>query len=913
MRTNKIQRWLSILLTLTMLVGILPSAAFAAPEQEVTVQVNFDYRSVGSSEMLEACGIETPQNAQATVPAGSTVYDALEAASADGSFDAVYGNGFDGKPNGFVKAINGVGDVKELCDQMGAAYSDLLAYAGWLYTVNGKDGQGIQNDRLTEDTTITFRYSTYNYWNETSGSVYADWNFVDAYDGLKADLAAVEKLDKADYSEQQWAAVEQAAAAGTETLTAVDQDDLLASGMTLNYVAAKGSALWGPGSATDQLTKAREDLRRAVGKVVAPERITVPSDLELNVGVDYQLDYQVLPEGASQKVTFDVLLGGDAFTVSESGLIHPTKEANLCMVQVKSAEDPTIMANLKFKIKELPAPTQDERVEPLLNNIANRYADSSFEWGVMDMGAYQQTNPNGVKLTDKARQIYINEAIQSLTGNYVDEAVIFKAILALSSQGIDPRELHSMSSKTPVDAVELLHQADKSTSLWKAPYNLMVYKLGDYGTEEEVNTLLNAVLSSQSENGSWNEFGTIDTTANAVAALAMYQDDERAAAALEKGINYLSSIQMENGSFGAEKGSMWAVSNANSTALVIVGLCAAGVNPDTDPRFVKNGNSAVDGLLTFALADNSGFGYTDNERINEMSTEQAFRALIAYDQMFRTNQAYNVYDFSAVELAPASMALIDNGDGSYEIALKQPALVELPAGKPGQVVVVENEFGDKKLIKKSYVENDQIRALIDGEIVEDQSNLTIRVEDRSKAFADVKGDEWFAQAVTFTAARELFKGVNGTDFAPELPLDRAMAVTVLRSLEDGQADQQAGFVDVQEGDWFAASVNWAKANGITDGVDAEHFAPEAQLTRQELALMLYRYAELCGMDMTGRADLSGYTDCAEVDDWAAEAMEWAVHNGLMAGVGNNELAPTVVVTRAQAAQMMMKLVKALTA
>ncbi|MGN0133548.1 MAG: S-layer homology domain-containing protein, partial [Anaerotignum sp.] len=142
--------------------------------------------------------------------------------------------------------------------------------------------------------------------------------------------------------------------------------------------------------------------------------------------------------------------------------------------------------------------------------------------------------------------------------------------------------------------------------------------------------------------GSWDEWGSVQSTSNVIAGLSFYQGtDEKIEEAIENAVAYLHKVQNSDGRFDDGYGP-----DANVAAMAVIGLCAAGVNPDTDDRFVKDGVSALDGLLSFALTDNSGFGYNDNSAINAYATEQAFRALIAAKQVMKTGKAFNIYDFS---------------------------------------------------------------------------------------------------------------------------------------------------------------------------------------------------------------------------------------------------------------------------
>ena len=302
-------------------------------------------------------------------------------------------------------------------------------------------------------------------------------------------------------------------------------------------------------------------------------------------------------------------------------------------------------------------PTDNEKedydvvISEILENIAATYTNNTDEWTVMDMGAYENYAPQTEnKLKDEARQTFINSAIKTIkdpTGSF--DTAIDKAVLGLVAIGKNPELLYSVNSNTPISAIEKLNGVEKSTSAWSAPYTLSVYNQGEYNTDSYETTLVDAFLESQQDDGSWDEWGRIDTTANVIAGLSFYKDSPEVRDAIDKAVNYLSTQQTENGTFSDG----YSGPNSNSTAMVIIGLCAAGVDLVNDTRFINNGNNIIDGLLSFLVADKNGFGYTDNASINPYSTEQAFRALIASAQTIKTGEAYNIYDFSKNELTPA--------------------------------------------------------------------------------------------------------------------------------------------------------------------------------------------------------------------------------------------------------------------
>lgn len=172
-------------------------------------------------------------------------------------------------------------------------------------------------------------------------------------------------------------------------------------------------------------------------------------------------------------------------------------------------------------------------------------------------------------------------------------------------------------------------------------------------------------------------------------------------------------------------------------------------------------------------------------------------------------------------------------------------------------------------------------------------------------FADVPASAWYYDAVEYVYENGLMSGVSGGRFAPDDTLTRAMLVQTLYAMEGRPAAASAGFADVASGDWYASAVNWAAANGVVSGVSETGFGPNNALTREQLALILYRFAQYKGYDVTGTSDLAAYADGSSVSGWAAEAMGWAVDAGLISGVGGNQIAPTGTASRAQVAQILM--------
>ena len=176
-------------------------------------------------------------------------------------------------------------------------------------------------------------------------------------------------------------------------------------------------------------------------------------------------------------------------------------------------------------------------------------------------------------------------------------------------------------------------------------------------------------------------------------------------------------------------------------------------------------------------------------------------------------------------------------------------------------------------------------------------------------FDDVPQNIWFASGVQFATEQGLFTGVSANEFAPYIPMTRAMLVTVLHRLDGADASGTNSFTDVLNGKWYTNAIAWASANGIVEGLSGNRFAPNAPITREQLAAILFRYAKACGYDVSARAELTAYADAAQVSTWAGDAMRWAVASGLISGRSGAQLAPKGEATRAEVAVILMNFVQ----
>ena len=187
-----------------------------------------------------------------------------------------------------------------------------------------------------------------------------------------------------------------------------------------------------------------------------------------------------------------------------------------------------------------------------------------------------------------------------------------------------------------------------------------------------------------------------------------------------------------------------------------------------------------------------------------------------------------------------------------------------------------------------------------------QVTVTVTFEQAPLPFHDVTEGDWFYDAVRCAYENSLMDGVGDNLFAPNSQTTRAQLVTILHRLAGQPAvSGDLIFTDVEAGTWYADAVAWAAENGIVNGTTDTTFAPGEDITREQLVTVLYRYAESKGYDVSASADLSGYPDAGQVQDYAQPAMAWAVAEGIVEGVDGN-LNPTGDATRAQIATILMR-------
>lgn len=490
------------------------------------------------------------------------------------------------------------------------------------------------------------------------------------------------------------------------------------------------------------------------------------------------------------------------------------------------------------------------------------------EWAVLGLAR------SGYEVPDSYYQDYyatVEEYVEACDGVLHDRKYTeySRVIVALSAIGKDARDVAGYDLTLPLGDYDKTIWQGLNGPIWALiALDSAGYPMPENPEAETQATrqmYIDRILECQLPDGGWSLFGGTesatasdgmadpDITGMALQALAKYQDQPAVAQATQEALACMSEQQSDDGGF-----SSWGTANVESCVQMIVALCELGIDLD-DPRFVKNGNTMLDNLMTF-YRQGEGFLHTlSGSGSNQMATEQGFYGLVAAQRavegrssLYRMSDALSISDATQTD-TPAQ------GQG---LEGKDPAVTAQPITSPGKT------FPD-------IVFSDQITA------------------------------------IEALAARGIIDGKSDGNFDPDGSMTRSeFATIVVRALGLTPADTGA-FVDVASTAWYASYVGAASTYGLINGVGEGRFNPDGTITRQEAAVMVSRAAELCGMDTemdtaAVRNMLAQFPDYMTSAEWARAQLAFCYREGILSQTELN-IRPQDAVTRAEVAQMLFNL------
>jgi len=508
----------------------------------------------------------------------------------------------------------------------------------------------------------------------------------------------------------------------------------------------------------------------------------------------------------------------------------------------------------------------------LINTVQNPQVDSvGGEWVVIGLAR------SGVDVPDSYFENYfrtVERHVRARDGVLHNRRLTdySRVILALTAAGFDPRNVAGYDLTLPL--------GDFDRVIWQGIngpiFALLALDSINYAVPENRNAVLQAtrelfiaeILRRQTSDGGWNlgagadgvvafdEKGDPDITAMALQALAKYRGRGDVNLAIERALIFISNIQDSNGGFsGTLSGD---ASDVESAAQMLIALGELGI-PFNDSRFVKNGNTIVDNILSYRVDDGSFMHSHDGTGNNQMSTEQAFLGLVAAQRSLDgRNSLYRMAD-----------------------AVRRGSFSELPGN--AAVIGLTGKHDD----------------------------VAVRpVVNPGRTFTDIRNHP-SQTAIEALAERDIISGMTETTFAPDQTMTRAEFAAIITRGLGLPRRTGTSFTDVQSGAWFAVPIATAFYYDIVRGTSTTTFNPHGTITRQEAAVMIMRAAGLAGVDtelteIEVRNLLAAFGDHRQVAIWAQNALAFCYIEGILDDY-DFYIEPGRAIRRSEVAEMLYRL------
>ena len=353
-------------------------------------------------------------------------------------------------------------------------------------------------------------------------------------------------------------------------------------------------------------------------------------------------------------------------------------------------------------------------------------------------------------------------------------------------------------------------------------------------------------------------------------------------------------------------------------------------NKEIESVEVKDRNDStikpnVEGKFVYSLKDGT-YTYTmETVRGTRTGSFTVDGEELTINERFSSGGSSHSYDGYITIINPKNGEVTVSDDWAYEDDKITLTITPDDGYEVDKIEIVDDE-GDKITAKKVEDEDNKYTFRMancdvtitvtfkeEGKTTEDTDKEEDKDDEETTElnFTDVKESDWFYKGVAYVVDKDIMSGVSENEFAPSGKLTRAMLVQMLYNMESRPAcDAENAFMDVPVGQWYTDAVIWANDAKIVSGMGDGLFAPNMEITREQMVAMLYNYAKYKGYDVTASADLSKFADNASVSTWAQPAMQWAVAEGYISGMGDSQLAPQGTATRAEIASVIMRFMEA---
>ncbi len=547
---------------------------------------------------------------------------------------------------------------------------------------------------------------------------------------------------------------------------------------------------------------------------------------------------------------------------------------------------------------------QNVDTEALLSAVADQYKNQSADyWKMTGLLAY------GQKPSTAARTEYVSAAVSAMRESGLDTTLAMYMI-SLCALGYDPSDI-TLADGTKFDAAEKLRNAESSGNNGDA-FRLLAYQQApDYADEQEARAVIERLLSAQTEDGGWSNDevngADPDSTGAVLLGLAAYAAEDAAVKqAAEHAVQYLSGQMLADGNIksGYEENNYG--TNANTSAMAILGLSALGIDVRNDMRFQADDVSLWDGLLSFVSPSGDGFVYEYGEKqADDMATKQAFLAVMAAER------GENVFDFRRIKKQPVNLQKKGGGSGGGGFL---PGGAGTP-GERGKITVTLTLIGDSV---HGTGEHQAYETWIPGTALTVDAGAAaaeaVKLALENSGYTCEGLENGYITAVTTPEGVKLEAYTNGPRSGWMYQVNGQEPTVAIGSyiLKDGDElalyyvddwaaqEANAGYNDVSPEDWFYTAVSYVTEKRLFQGDEDGNFLPDEKLDRAMTATVLGRMAAITEAEYL---ETQTFSD-VPLDAWFAGAVNWAAAQKIVNGNGDGTFDPEGCITREQLAAML---------
>jgi len=734
--------------------------------------------------------------------------------------------------------------------------------------------------------------------------------------GLKAAVNATEALNKADYTTSSWAAVEAELTAAKAVLadkaaqqTAVDAAEKALEDAVAALVRSANK------TALDAAIAAAEAL--AEGEYTASSWAAMEAKLTAAKAVQADGDAQQTAVDAAEKALKDAVaalvrsanktalnaaiaaaeaLAEEDYTTASWAAMEAKLTAAKAVQAEEDAQQTAVDAAEKALTDAVAALVK--RADKTALNAAIAAAEALAEedyttasWAAMEA---KLTAAKAVQAEEDAQQTAVDAAKETL-----------EAAVAALVKRADKTALNAA-----IAAAEALVEEDYTTASWAAMETALTAAKAVQAEEDAQQAAVDAAKETLEDAVAALVKRADKTALNAAiaAAEALAKEDYTTASwgAMETALTAAKTVQAEE---DAQQAAVDAAEKALEDAVAALvkradkSALQAAIDSTAElkkGRYTRKSWKALEEVLTAAQA------VIDDVDAVQDATDAAEEAVLAAVEGLRKakddEEEVTYYNVKIEEIEGVEISVDDN-----YAAPGQTITVTIEADEDMEVII-----SDSKGEIETTVDGDEYTFVMPADTV----IVTVKAasgddsDDHdcpAEKFADVSKDAWYHNAVDYVVKMGIMQGTGANTFAPESTVSRAMVVTTLYSLagKPDVSDVEITFNDVAEGDWYAAPVAWAAENGIVAGYDDGSFRPNAPVTREQLATILYANAKNKGMGFTGAWMFRlEYKDVADISSWAYEPVCWMTMKGIMAGKNDAMLDPAGETRRSELAQIL---------